>query len=165
MTPVYALYPTPQAAQHAFDALRAVGVPESEITVISSEPFDDYAFGHRHQARWMYWIAGSGAALGLLLGAWLTSATERSWPLVTGGMPIVAWWPNLVVTFELTMLFGILATFVSLLWTTGLPRRRPALYDEQVSEGMILVGLGRPPDIEMARQALAATEPSRLQGF
>ena len=34
----------------------------------------------------------------------LTTGTELAWPLNTGGMPIVAWWPNLVIIFEMTML-------------------------------------------------------------
>ena len=32
----------------------------------------------------------------------------------TGNMPIVAWWPNLIVMFELTMLGAILATVITL---------------------------------------------------
>jgi hypothetical protein len=133
--------------------------------VISSQPFEDHAFSHRDKASYLYWIAGIGGGVGLLFGAWLTSWTETAWPLNTGGMPIVAWWPNAVVTFELTMLFGILATVLALLVTARLPHRRPALYDEQVSEGMILVGLGRAANLEVTRQALAAAGPASLRGF
>jgi hypothetical protein len=165
VTPVYGLYRTPGAAQRAVDALRAGGVADAEITVISSQPFEDQAFSRRDQASWMYAIAACGGGAGLLFGAWLTSWTEQSWPLVTGGMPIVSWWPNLVVTFELTMLSAILATVATLLVTAGLPRRRPALYDEQVSEGMILVGLRRTANIERTRQALASGAPAILKGF
>ena len=56
-------------------------------------------------------------------------------------MPIVAPWPNLVIIFELTMLFGILATVVTMLITTKLPRRQPKLYDPEVADGFILVGV------------------------
>jgi hypothetical protein len=165
LTPVYGLYPTPEAAQRAVDALCAAGVPEAEITVISAQPFEDHAFAHREKTSWMYTIAACGGAVGLLCGASLTSWTEQAWPLITGGMPIVAWWPNLVVTFELTMLFAMVATVLTLLVTAGLPRRRPALYDDQVSEGMILVGLGRAANLERAREALAAGGPVSVKGF
>ena len=36
-------------------------------------------------------------------------------------MPIVAWWPNLIIIFELTMLGAILATVVTLFVTALLP--------------------------------------------
>lgn len=156
-TAMYALFADPDSAQAAVDNLRAAGVADRDITVISSEPFEDYRFSHRDKATWIYWIAGAGGAVGLATGAWLTSMTERDWPLLTGGMPIVSMWPNLVIMFELTMLFAILATVATLLITTKLPRRRPALYDAGVSEGQILVGLEnlRSVSIDALRRALS----------
>ena len=68
--------------------------------------------------------------------------TELAWPLQTGNMPIVAWWPNLIVIFELTMLGAILATVLTLFITAGLVRRPPPLYDPEVTDGKILVGVG-----------------------
>jgi len=56
----------------------------------------------------------------------------------------VALWPNLVVTFELTMLGAILTTVGALFVTAKLPTRVPALYDPEVSNGQILVGVSRP---------------------
>ena len=153
---VYALFADPDSAQRAVENLREAGVADREITVISSEPFEDYEFSHRDRATWIYWIAGVGGAFGLIFGYWLTSVTQRSWPLPTGGMPIVALWPNLVVIFELTMLFAIVATVVTLLVTAKLPRRRPALYDPEVSNGQILVGLENPRvPLETLDRALA----------
>jgi Alternative complex III, ActD subunit len=151
---VYALFADPDSAQRAVENLRQAGVPDSDITIISSEPFEEYEFSQRDRATWIYWIASAGGAVGLTLGYWLTSMTQRAWPLRTGGMPIVAMWPNLVVIFELTMLFAIVATVATLLVTAKLPRRRPALYDPEVSNGRILVGLEDPrlplPTIERA---------------
>lgn len=144
MKMVYALYADPRAAQHAVDNLRAAGVPPGEITVISSEPLEAHELSHRDKATWMFWIAAAAGALGLAFGAGLTWFTERAWPLRTGGMPIVAWWPNLIIVFELTMLFAMLATVITLLVTAKLPRRRPRLYDPAVSDGRILVGLENP---------------------
>ena len=71
----------------------------------------------------------------------MTTGTERAWPLVTGGMPIVAWWPNIVITFELTMLGAILTTVVSMLVAARLPSAKRLLYDPAVSDGKILVGV------------------------
>jgi glucose-6-phosphate dehydrogenase assembly protein OpcA len=81
--------------------------------------------------------------------------TELAWPLRTGNMPIVAWWPNMIVMFELTMLGAILATVITLFITAKLPSREPKLYDPEVSDGKILVGVDQPdaaalPQIERA---------------
>lgn len=159
---VYGLYPEPKLAQRAVSRLRAAGVADSDITVISAEPFEEYEFSHRDKATWLYWISGLGGVTGLAFGAWLTTTTSKAWPLQTGGMPIVAIWPHLVVTFELTMLFAILATVVTLLITAKLPRRRPKLYDPAVSDGQILVGVERGASEEQLRKALTFDGLTRL---
>jgi hypothetical protein len=141
---VYALFENPQAAQAAVDRLRRSGVADPAITVISGEPFEAFEFSHRDRPTWIFRIAVAGGFAGLAFGAWLTRLTEVSWPLPTGGMPIVAWWPNIVIMFELTMLSAILCTVATLLVTARLPRKRPAFYDVAVSDGLILVGVENP---------------------
>jgi hypothetical protein len=162
MSAVYALYPTPDAAQRAVNSLRAAGVADEQITVISSEPFEEHEFAHRDHATLMGWIALGGAIVGLLFATWLTRMTELAWPLQTGNMPIVAWWPNLIVMFELTMLGGILAAVITLLVTAALVRRRPAFYDPAVSDGKILVGVQDPADGAAVERALSGGEVRRL---
>ena len=115
MSVIYALYTEPDDVQRAVDGLRAAGLAERAIIVISSEPIEEYEFSHRDKATWLYWIAGGGGVVGLAVATWLTRMTEVAWPLPTGNMPIVAWWPNLIIMFELTMLGGILAAVVTLL--------------------------------------------------
>ena len=151
MSAVYALYPDPAAAQRAVDQLQAAGIGAGDITVISGEPFEEYPFAHRDSRTLMWWIASFGGLVGLAFGTWLTRMTELAWPLPTGNMPIVAWWPNMIVMFELTMLFAILATVGTLLVTAGLPSRRRGLYDPAVTDGKILVGVAN------ASEATAAT--------
>jgi hypothetical protein len=138
---VYALYRDPDDVQRAVDNLRAAGIQEEAITVISSEPIEEYEFSHRHAATWLYWIAGAGGVLGLLVATWLARFTEIAWPLPTGNMPIVAWWPNLVIIFEMTMLGAIVTTVISLLVASKLPKFGKTLYDPAVSDGKILVGV------------------------
>ena len=167
MKAVYALYAEPRDVQLVFHGLLAAGLPEGRIIIISSDPIEEYEFSHRDQATWMYWIAAGGAALGLLTATWLTRMTELAWPLPTGNMPMVSWWPNLIVMFEMTMLGAILATVVTLLITAGIPRRTPALYDAEVSDGKILVGVENPQDdlvakIEGALASGGATDIKRV---
>ena len=155
MSAIYGLYPTPDGAQRAVNNLRAAGIDQAQITIISSEPFEEHEFAHRDHATLMGWIALGGAIVGLLFATWLTRMTELAWPLQTGNMPIVAWWPNLIVIFELTMLGAILATVITLFVSAKLPTRESKLYDPQVSDGKILVGVENPsadavPTIEQA---------------
>jgi hypothetical protein len=157
MTAVYGLYGDPGVAQRAVDGLRAAGAADGEIVVMSSEPFEEYEFSHRDSATWLHWIAGLGGAVGLLVGYFLTRYTQEAWPLVTSGMPIVAPWPNLIVMFEMTMLGAILATVLTLLVTAKLPSRLPRLYDPEVSNGYILVGVQQPA-ASLAPKLTAALE-------
>ena len=144
MTAIYGLYNSPETAQRAVNGLRAAGVANADIQVMSSEPFEEYEFSHKDSATWMHWMAGLGGVVGLTGAYLLTTITQRSWPLKTSGMPIVAPWPNLIVMFEMTMLGAILATVLTLFVSAKLPRRLPRLYDPAVSDGYILVGVQRP---------------------
>jgi hypothetical protein len=56
----------------------------------------------------------------------------------------------------MTMLFAILAAVVTLLVTARLPGRRPALYDPEIMDGKILIGVENPPDAAAVERALSA---------
>ena len=164
MSAVYALYAGGEAAQLAVDLLRAAGVPDANITVITSEPMDEYEFAQMHGPTRLWYAAGAGGFAGLCAGAWLARMTELAWPLSTGNMPIVAWWPNVIIVFELTMLGAILATVGTLLVTGRLVRPMPALYDPAVSRGRILVGVDAPRDPGAVERAFLSSggEPRHL---
>jgi hypothetical protein len=165
MSAIYALYDTGDAAQRAVNSLRNAGIADSAITVISDQPMEAYEFGEMNRATRIWYIASGGGLIGLVFATWLTRMTELAWPLPTGNMPIVSWWPNLIVIFELTMLGAILATVATLLVTGQLLRRRPALYDPRVSDGKILVGVenaARAEDVERALVAAGSPQITRI---
>jgi len=155
---VYGLYPDPDQAQRAVEELRRTGISDDAIVVISSEPFEEYEFSRRDHATWMYWIAGGGGALGFMFAWWLTSTTQQLWPINTSGMPIVSGMPNAIVIFEVTMLGAILATVTTLLVTAGLPAWGRRMYDAEVSDGYILVGVENPAAdaVDNLRRTLAS---------
>ena len=62
----------------------------------------------------------AGGLLGCVLGLWFTIWTVQSWPLLTGGKPIVSLPPFLVIAFELTILIGGLFTVAGLAIHAGL---------------------------------------------
>jgi ActD protein/heat induced stress protein YflT len=161
---VYGLYADADGAQRAVDRLRAAGVPERDITIVSSEPIEEYEFSARDKATWLHWIAGAGGGVGLLAGLFLTTYTQRAWPIQTGGMPIVTWWPNLIIMFEMTMLGAILATVITLFITAKIPLGEPTLYDPAVSDGHILVGVERPRSpAQDIQRALSEAGPIQLK--
>ena len=153
---VYALFDEADDVQRAVDGLRAVMVPEDEIVVMSSEPIEEYEFSQRDAPTWMPWFAAIGGAVGLIGAIALLVATQNAWPIVTSGMPIVAWWPNLIIMFELTMLGAILATVITLVATAIVPRRAGRMYDGEVSEGYILVGVENARDGTVVADVLAS---------
>ena len=63
MSAIYGLYADPHVAQQAVNNLRAAGVADADITVISSEPFEHFEFGHRDAKTAMPWIAAAAGAV------------------------------------------------------------------------------------------------------
>ena len=140
MKAVYALYSTGQSAQQAVNRLRQAGVADRDITIHSAQPMEDFEFGHIDKKTWIWWIACGGGLIGMATAFGLAWLTETSWPIDVGGLPTFAWWPNLIVIFELTMLGAILATVITLVVTARLGRGA-TIYDPAVSDGLILVGV------------------------
>lgn len=145
MKAVYALYDDGHAAQQAVNRLRAAGLADPEITILSGRPMEEFEFGRIDKATWMWWIACGGGLVGLTVAVALSWITETWWPMNVGGLPTWAWWPNLIIMFELTMLGAIVATVTTLVVTAGFGRGRGRLYDPAVSDGKILVGVENPP--------------------
>ncbi len=69
-------------------------------------------------------------------GYLLAVLTQKSYPLATGGMPIVTLWANGIITYELTMAGAMAGVVVAFLWESRLVRRRrpaaPVLRDGSV---------------------------------
>jgi len=155
---IYGLFADPEAAERGMNALHRAEVSPRKIVVMSAEPFDDYSFSKMDHATPMPWIAAAGGLVGGTCGFLLARLTQEAYPIVTGGMPILAAWPTGIVTYELTMLGAVLTTIVTLLITTKLPNWKPKLYDPEVSNGKILIGVLDPSD------AARAEIENRLRG-
>jgi Alternative complex III, ActD subunit len=94
------------------------------------------------------------------LGSWgFAALAQKSYPMISGGLPLVTKWPNGIITYELTMLGAILTTLFTLLITARIPDwRGRTLYDPATSNGKILIGVINPP--ETAREEIG----NRLRG-
>ena len=166
MSAVYGLYTDGQSAQLAVNRLRAAGIVERDITVLSALPMEEYEFGQRDKATWMWWFACLGGLVGMSAGYGLAWVSEMSWEINTGGLPVFAWWPNLIIMFELTMLGAITATVATLVVSALLPSRGRTLYDPEVTtDGKILVGVENPPEgsVRDLEQSLGAPPGARVK--
>ena len=165
MRAVYGLYTDGQSAQQAVNRLRATGIVDRDITVLSAQPMEEFEFGHMDKATWMWWFACLGGLLGMSAGYGLAWISEVSWAIDTGGLPVFAWWPNLIIIFELTMLGAIIATVVTLAISALLPSRGRTLYDPEVTDGKILVGVENPPEGSLPdlEQSLGAPPGARVK--
>ncbi|MDA2918801.1 DUF3341 domain-containing protein [Desulfobacterota bacterium AH_259_B03_O07] len=77
----------------------------------------------------------AGAILGAICGFTFTVLTSLDWPLSVSAKPIVSIPPYIIIVFELTVLFGALATLLGLLVNSRLRRNTPrGVYDPRFSE-------------------------------
>ncbi len=89
------------------------------MEVMTSQPIHGEPFIPNMKPTKLRTWALCGAALGLLGGFSLATITALNYPLVKGGMPIVAPWTVGLITYETTMLGAVLATLVGLLVETA----------------------------------------------
>jgi len=78
-----------------------------------------------------------GGLTGAVTGYLMTILMSEDWPLVVGGKPISSYTPYTVISFELTILFGVLLTTLGFLLVAGLPHgkfgKNDVGYDERFS--------------------------------
>ena len=99
-----------------------------------------------------------GALSGTAFGFFYAIATSLDWPMVTGGKPIVAWPPFIVIGFETTILIGSLVTVAGMFLLAGLPKLGPGVgYDPRFSDDKFgVVAFGGPAQLAEARELFAA---------
>lgn len=68
-----------------------------------------------------------GAITGTITGFGFTTYTVLSWPLITGGKPLISIPAFVIIAFELTILFGAITSFLGFLSLSHLPDIRRIL--------------------------------------
>lgn len=151
MRSLYGLYLDPESAQRAVDALRAASSEFNfdgrKIVIASGEPHEGYEFTDSHvTVSGPYRMAVIGGIVGGALGYLLTTFSQHTYPILTGGMPLSPGWTNGIIIYEMTMLGAILTTLLTLLIGAGLPNFKGVITDPEIWAGKILVGVVEPPD-------------------
>lgn len=156
------LYEEPEGAARALDALRAAGFAAPDVRVLSDVPYPEGAFGEEPERSRIHLFALAGAGMGFALGLLLTVGTQLSYPLVTGGKPLLSIPPMINVLFEATMFGTILAVVLGILFESRLPDLQQAPYDRRVDAGylgvLVTAAGGRLDSVERALRAAGAVD-------
>jgi len=131
----------PTRVRAAIRRLMQSGVDPQRMDVMSSQPIHGEPFLPDKKPTKLRTWALTGAGIGLVSGVALASLTALAYPLMKGGMPIVAPWTVGLIAYETTMLGAVLATLAGLLVELRLPSLSPRPYDPSVVDGGIVVAI------------------------
>ncbi len=158
------LFPEATPTADAIDALRKLGVPDRDITVMSSIPYTPEMLGRRAVYEHLALIALVGALIGFGLAMLLLVGTPLLYPLNVGSQGLIPVPPTIIITFELTMLGAMIATFMGIIAEIWFPRLGSHVYDPRITEGHIGL-LARVPNnlVDEAEKVLTAQGAEHFQ--
>lgn len=87
------------------------------------------------------YLTFTGAIIGFFYGILLTTIASVLYPLPRGGRPIFFVPPIVILSYETTILFGVLSTLVGFVLFSGLPsfKRKPYIPEAMVGSYALLV--------------------------
>lgn len=136
-TTLLALFQDIDPAADAVEKLHKLGVTDENINVISGVPIAHKMLGRPHPWTNVSRLALGGAAAGFCFGLFLNFGTPYLYTVSVGGQYITPIPPGVIVTFEMTMLFALLATFLGVFLDSYFPNYRPLEYTPEISDGKI----------------------------
>src|ERR687887_2835657 len=131
------LFREPEAVVAAMDELKAAGFAGRELEVVSGVPYPEGAFGEEPVRHRLFAFPFVGAACGLAVGLLLTIGTQLSFPVVTGGKPLLSIPPMINVMYEGTLLGALVFTVFGVLFESRLPDLGALPGDARISEGCL----------------------------
>lgn len=137
-----------EQATDAIETLHKQGIQDKDISVISGVPFTEKILGRPMQWTRVPIIGIGGALVGFLTASLLNFVTPNLYKLTVGGMPLTPIPTSIVVTFELTMLGLLIATFLGVFVEMISPSYGPKGYHPKISDGYIGILFNCPVNIE-----------------
>jgi len=132
----------------------------SDLTVYTPTPVEDIEqeVERTHPLSRVRLFTLIGALTGTATGFFLTIWSSLIWSLLTGGKDPVSYPPFIVIVFELTILFGGLATVLAIFVLGRLPKLTPSrAYDPRFTLDRFGVAVSCPPEkAEAARTVMSS---------
>jgi hypothetical protein len=134
-----ALFKDVDPAAEAVERLRAMGVQDEQMDIVSGIPLLETAIGRRKKHTNVTRLALGGAGAGFLLGLFLAYGTPYLFTVHVGGQPVYPIPPGIIIVFEMSML-GLMGTaFLGVFLESYFPAYHPMKYVPEVSDGKIAV--------------------------
>ena len=126
-----------ESAANGVDGLLEADFTPNQYEILTGAPYPEGAFGEEPAKHRLYFFPLIGAACGLAVALLLTAGTQISYPLVTGGKPILGIPPMAIIAYEGTMLGAIIMTVLGIIFESRLPRLGLGVYDKRITEGYV----------------------------
>jgi len=127
----------------SLEALSPVPVPELD-ELLPQKPSD------------VRWFTLMGCIAGAVLGLAFQIMTVLQWPHLTGGKPVISLPAFVIVSFEMSILFGAIATFVGLMKNAKLPQIWKDFYHDGCSRSdFALLVLCEPSNFDSTKGMLS----------
>jgi hypothetical protein len=136
-TTLLALFDGIDPAANAIEKLHEMGVTDDHIEIITGVPINPRMLGRPHPHTNVSLLALGGAIGGFLFGLFLNFGTPALYSIRVGGQALFPIPPGLIIIFEMTMLFALLATFLGVFLDSYFPNYRRMDYVPEISDGKI----------------------------
>lgn len=150
------LFDNVETTADVIDEVRALGVQDGQMTVMSNVPYPVKFFARKPVRLWFLPFVLGGAALGALVAFFLTYVTPHIYPIEVGGQGLRPVPPTAIIYFEMIALFSMLGAFASFLLQNRFPILTRRMYDERITDGYI--GLEVRAPLTVAEQVVGVFE-------
>lgn len=147
---VVGLFPEPESALQAAGKLKGAGF--TTLSVMSPIPLEGVEAVLGEKKSVIRRFSFFGGILGALSGFLLAAGTAVLYLHPTGGRPIITFPPFLIITYEMTILLGILSTVLGFLISARLPVLKERSYLPETAVDKFGVAVACPTD-EQLKQA------------
>lgn len=150
------LFDNVETTADVIDEVRALGVQDDQMTMMSNVPYPARFFARKPARLWFLPFVLGGAALGALVAFFLTYVTANLYPIEVGGQGLVPVPPTAIIYFEMISLFSMLGAFTGFLLQNRFPILTRRMYDERITDGYI--GLEVRAPLAVAEQVVTVFE-------
>ena len=163
--PVIGLYKHCDEMLDAAEKLQNAGHKFETITPVPIVPELEARFGERPNT--IKYITFTGAVTGFCIGLMLALGTAALYPLPRGGRAIWPVTPTVIISYELTILIGVLSTLVFFFILSKLPNYKKQSYDPGVNVDdfglLVEVSEDKAGEVESIMKEFDVSEVKRLE--